>query len=109
VEWTSSVAVAYTNSDVTLLPKVVVTALDAQGRFTFTGPATDDPAGNPGVSRTYQVSEKMAGGRTRNISLPMLPAVKDYADLVDEPPDEGVPTVPVVTPYSIVTVNGGTP
>ena len=109
VEFTPSVAVAYTGSDVTLLPKTVYAGLDAQGVFSAILPATDDPAGNPGVSRTFLVSEKMAGGRTRSISLPMLPAVKDYADLVGIPAGEGVPVAPIVTNITITTANGGTP
>ena len=109
VEWTPSVAVAYTNSDVVLLPKTVCSYLDELGKFSYVGPATDDPAGNPGLGRTCQVSEKMPGGRTFNVALPMVPGIKDYADLVAIPPNGGVPTTPVVTPYSIVTINGGTP
>ena len=109
VEWTPSAAVAYTSSDVTLLPKTVTTALDLFGKFSFTGPATDDPAGNPGIDRTYFVSEKMPGGRSFNVALPMVPAVKDYADLVAIPANGGVPTTPVVTYITITTANGGTP
>ena len=109
IEWTPSVAGAYTASDVTVLPKTVVTTLDGLGKFTYIGPSTDDPAGNPGVARTTTVVEKMPGGRTRSVALPMVPAVKDYADLVDISPNLGVPTAPVVTFITISTINGGTP
>ena len=110
IEFTPSVAVAYTGSDVTLLPKTVSVTLDGQGKFTYVGPATDDPAGNPGLGRTTLISEKMLGGRTRHVELPMIPAVKDYADLVGLPgPLDGQPTTPVVTYITISTANGGTP
>ena len=110
IEFTPSVAVAYTGSDVTLLPKTVSITLDDQGKFTYVGPATDDPAGNPGGPRTCFISEKMLGGRNRNVLLPMLPATKDYADLIGLPGElEGVPTTPVVTYITITTAQGGTP
>ena len=109
IEFTPSTAVAYTGSDVTLLPKMTSVDLDAEGRFSFTTGATDDPAGNPGVHRTVGVNEKMAGGRYRLLELPMEPAVKDYADLIAVSFDGGVPTVPVVTYITISSANGGTP
>lgn len=108
VDFAPSTVVAYTGSDVSLMQVPITIELDPTGYFFLTLPATDDPAGSV-LDWTYTVTEHMPGGRTRSLSLPSIPAVTDYADLVAVPSSSGTAVNPQITYATISLLDGGSP
>ena len=108
VEFKGSEAIRYTNSDFTLLPSVVSAYIDPSGYFSVVLPATNDTSANP-INFTYSVVEHCPGGRSFWMSLPMAPAIVDYADVVAIPAGVGQPQETVYSTTIISICDGGTP
>lgn len=66
-------------ADQILVPSALYATLDANGQFSVTLPATDDPDFHE--TFTYTVTESFAGGRTFTITLP---EPLTYAELAEE-------------------------
>lgn len=81
-------------AEILVVPSRIEAQLDAQGHFSVMLPSTNDPDISP-VGWTYQVSEKIAGGRTYSIEVPFA---LDSIDIVAFAHATPVPPIsPVVT------------
>lgn len=75
--------------DQIIIPKTITVTLDSNGSFSVSLPVTDDPDILP-TGFTYYVEEAFSGGRTYDISIPVVSGNINLADVVPASASSGV-------------------